>query len=181
MICGSLRSGSTNEATLRTAAAVAPDGVTATLFDGLAKLPHLNPDDDREPLHPAVTELRTSIGAADALLFCTPEYAGTLPGSVKNLLDWTIGGGQMDGKPAAWIHSSPSPARGAGAQATLAGVLGYANADVVEAACVHIPVTREGIGADGLVADPALRARITDVLTALAHHAAGHRMDAAHD
>jgi hypothetical protein len=50
-----------------------------------------------------VARLREEITAADAVLFCTPEYAGTLPGSFKNLLDWTVGGGQLDNKPTAWI------------------------------------------------------------------------------
>ena len=49
-------------------------------------------------------DLRQEIAAADAVLFCTPEYAGTLPGSFKNLLDWTVGGGEIYGKPAVWIN-----------------------------------------------------------------------------
>jgi len=92
MVSGSLRHGSTNTAMLETARACAPDGVEAVLYEGLDALPHFNPDDDVEPLHPAVAELRAAIDAADALLFSTPEYAGALPGSFKNLLDWTIGG-----------------------------------------------------------------------------------------
>jgi NAD(P)H-dependent FMN reductase len=74
------------------------------LYEGLANLPAFNPDDDREPLHPSVAELRQEIARADAVLFCTPEYAGALPGSFKNLLDWTVGGGEVYGKPAAWIN-----------------------------------------------------------------------------
>src|SRR5438067_8496137 len=88
LISGSTRSGSTNAAALRTAAAVAPDGVTGVVYQGLADLPHFNPDDDHEPLHPRVAELRAQIARSDAVLFCTPEYAGALPGSFKNLLDW---------------------------------------------------------------------------------------------
>ena len=61
------------------------------------------------------------------MLFCTPEYAGTLPGSLKNLLDWTVGGGQFYGKPVAWLNVA-APNRGLGAQETLASVLGYVGA-----------------------------------------------------
>ncbi|HEX5497356.1 MAG TPA: NAD(P)H-dependent oxidoreductase [Mycobacteriales bacterium] len=175
MICGSLRTGSTNEAALRTAAAVAPGGVTTTLFDRLSELPHFNPDDDREPLHPTVAELRQGIGAADALLFCTPEYAGTLPGTLKNLLDWTIGGGEVNGTPAGWVNSSVAPTGAAGAYATLRSVLGYAGADLVEAACAHIPVPRDALGPDGLITESALRTEIAGVLTALSDHVAGKR------
>ncbi|MGH4015240.1 MAG: NADPH-dependent FMN reductase [Pseudonocardiaceae bacterium] len=89
-------------------------------------LPAFNPDDDHEPLHPAVADLRRQI-AADALLFCTPEYAGALPGSFKNLLDWTVGGSEIYGKPVCWINASSvaAPTGGADAHASLAKVLGY--------------------------------------------------------
>ena len=58
--------------------------------------------------------LRRQLADADAVLFCTPEYAGTLPGSLKNLLDWTVGGGELYGKPVAWINVA-NPGRGDGA------------------------------------------------------------------
>src|SRR5437764_168434 len=85
-------------AALRTVQALAPDGITAQMYDGLAALPAFTPDQDEQPPGPAA-ELRARIAAAGALLFCTPEYAGTLPGSLKNLLDWTVGGGEIYGKP----------------------------------------------------------------------------------
>ena len=97
LISGSTRNGSANTAALITAAALAPAGVTPVSYGGLAGLPAFNPDDDGDRLPPAVVALRREIGAAAAVLFCTPEYAGTLPGSLKNLLDWTVGGGEMDG------------------------------------------------------------------------------------
>ena len=92
LISGSTRGASTNTALLRTACDVSPRGVEPELYDGLTGLPHFNPDDDADPLPPAVADLRARIAAADAVLFCTPEYAGALPGSFKNLLDWTVGG-----------------------------------------------------------------------------------------
>ena len=92
LISGSTRSGSTNTALLRTAAAAPPPGVEATLYAGMTDLPHFNADDDVDPLPPAVADLRRQIAAANAVLFCTPEYAGALPGTFKNLLDWTVGG-----------------------------------------------------------------------------------------
>jgi hypothetical protein len=100
----------------------------------MTRLPHFNPDDDGECLAPAVEELRWAIGDADAVVFCTPEYAGALPGSFKNLLDWTVGGAEMYRKPVAWINVA-AVGRGDGAQASLSTVLGYLGSDVVAAAC----------------------------------------------
>jgi NAD(P)H-dependent FMN reductase len=165
LVSGSTRNGSANTAALKTAAALAPDTVTAVLCAGLAGLPAFNPDDDGDSLPEAVAGLRRDIEAADAVLFCTPEYAGNLPGSLKNLLDWTVGGGQ----PAAWINVAPQ-GRGSGAVDALAGVLGYVGAVIVEAACRDIPVDRAAIGPDGTVTDPGFEAAVTQLWHALLSH-----------
>jgi NAD(P)H-dependent FMN reductase len=172
LVSGSLRLQSTNTAALRTAVRVAPEGVRAVLFSGLADLPPFNPDNDGERLPPAAAELRAEIRRADALLFSTPEYAGALPGSFKNLLDWTIGDdqpGSIYRKPVGWINASPRGA--AGAHAELRQVLGYASATIVEAACAAIPITTAMVDVDGLIHDQAIREQITGVLGALAGHA----------
>ena len=96
LVSGSTSTGSTNTAALATAAAIAPSQVTSVLYDGLAELPAFNPDLDGDRLPAAAARLRGEIGESDAVLFCSPEYAGTLPGSLKNLLDWTVGGGEFD-------------------------------------------------------------------------------------
>ena len=159
LVSGSTRAASTNTAALRTVHALVPPGMVAVLYDGLSDLPAFNPDHDGERPPPAVSALRQQLAAADAVLFCTPEYAGTLPGSLKNLLDWTVGGGELYGKPVSWINVA-SPGRGEGALASLATVLGYVGAEVMEPACVRLPVGREAVGPDGLVADPTVRAGI---------------------
>src|SRR5205823_7867073 len=97
-------------------------------------------------------QLRAAIAHADAILVCTPEYAGTLPGSFKNLLDWTVGGTEIGGKPTAWINAA-NPGRGEGAVATLRSVLEYTDAAIVEEACVRIAIE-----------DPEARSRIAEVL-----------------
>jgi NAD(P)H-dependent FMN reductase len=170
LVSGSTRSGSTNTAALITAAALAPPGVTAVLYQGLAGLPAFNPDDDGEFLPEPVAELRREIATADAVLFCTPEYAGTLPGSLKNLLDWTVGGGQLHEKPVAWLNVAAAN-RGQGAQQTLASVLGYVGAVTVEAACRHIPVDRSAIGADGTISDPGFADGLAEAWAELIRHA----------
>jgi chromate reductase, NAD(P)H dehydrogenase (quinone) len=169
LISGSTRSSSTNTAALLTAAALAPPEVTTIRYDGLAALPAFNPDDDGDRLPGVVAGLRGEIEAADAVLFCTPEYAGTLPGSFKNLLDWTVGGGQLYGKPVAWLNVAAAN-RGGGAQETLLSVLGYVGAVIVEPACRHLPVDRSAIGPDGTVSDPAFAAGMAGVWADLARH-----------
>jgi len=169
LISGSTRAASTNSAFVRTAAACAPTGVGAEVYGGLTGLPHFNPDDDGTSLPAPVAELRAAVAGSDAVLFCTPEYAGTLPGALKNLLEWLVGGTEMTDKPVAWVNVAADERRGGGATATLQVVLGYIQALLVEDACRHIPVTREAIGDDGLIGDPGTRAAIADALAALAH------------
>jgi chromate reductase len=168
MVSGSLRDQSTNRALLATASAVVPDGITASFFSGLAGLPPFNPDDDGPRLPEPAADLRAQIRAADAVLFSTPEYAGALPGSFKNLLDWAVGDdqpGSMNGKPVAWINVSP---RGAAlAHASLRHVLGYLGAHIVEDACVDIPVTRDVVGDDGLIGSVEIRRQLVAALRAL--------------
>lgn len=123
LLSGSLRKGSTNEAVLRTVQAVAPSvGVDTAMYEDLVRLPHFNPDADTDPLPAPVAALRAALDRADAVLICTPEYAGTLPGSFKNLLDWTVGGngdlrqaGRMDqrGRPGPWPGRGGHAADGA--------------------------------------------------------------------
>ncbi|MFD4240155.1 NADPH-dependent FMN reductase [Streptomyces sp. NPDC058525] len=115
--------------------------------------------------------LRAAIGEAAAVLICTPEYAGTLPGSFKNLLDWTVGGTEICDKPVAWVNAAVA-GRGQGAEATLRLVLGYTGAAIVESACARIPVAPHMVGADGLVTDPDVREQIGNVLALLAEGSA---------
>jgi NAD(P)H-dependent FMN reductase len=174
LISGSLRAGSTNSATLRTAAALAPAGIETEIYDGMARLPHFNPDDDPTDgveLNPEVAALRAALAEADALLLSTPEYAGALPGSFKNLLDWTVGGGQMDEMPVAWINVSgkAAPSGGADAHDSLRKVLGYTGSRIVEAhPGVRLPLARTDVGEDGLITPPVARAAIVAAMTALA-------------
>jgi NAD(P)H-dependent FMN reductase len=175
LISGSLRSGSVNTAVLRTAAARAGDDVDASMYEEMGALPHFNPDDDPDggPVDPTVADLRHRLAECDGVLLCTPEYAGAMPGSFKNLLDWTVGGGETYGKPVAYINASsrPDPDAARGAHESLRVVLGYTGVDLVEDACRRIVVPRSAIGADGLIDDPAIEAEIAAALHALAAHA----------
>jgi NAD(P)H-dependent FMN reductase len=144
LISGSTRGASTNTAALRAMHESAEDNIETAWYEGLCALPAFNPDDtDRPP--PPVAALRAAIDGADAVLFCTPEYAGSLPGSLKNLLDWTVRGGELYEKPVAYV-SVAAEGRGAGAEATLRSVLGYVGATILEDACVRVYVAHDAVG-----------------------------------
>jgi NAD(P)H-dependent FMN reductase len=158
LVSGSLRDRSTNTAALRTLGSLSGEDLGGELYGGLAFLPPFNPDHEGDHLPAAVVDLRTRVHAVDVVVFSTPEYAGALPGSLKNLLDWTIGdegAASIYQKPVAWLNVSPRGA--AGAHAELRTVLGYAHAVILEDACSFVPVTQAMLDPAGYVADPGAR------------------------
>lgn len=171
-ISGSLRASSSNTLLLVAAAELAPEGVEVVMYHGLGELPHFNPDLDRaldDPDLPAqVRDLRTRVGSADALLISSPEYAHGVPGSLKNALDWLVGGSEMPGMPVALLNASP---RSTHAQASLAETLRTMSADVVAGSPFAAPMERtlDGPPAAGAEARAAIRA----VFQALSRRAPG--------
>jgi chromate reductase len=141
-ISGSLRDGSHNTALLRAAAAAAPSWLALELYDGLESLPHYNEDRDTDSPPTEVAELRELIADADALLIATPEYNGTIPGALKDAIDWASrprGDAVLLGKPVAVIGASPSEYGAMWAQDQLRRALGIGGARVLE---VELPVGR---------------------------------------
>src|SRR5258708_25643948 len=94
-ICGSLQSRSANVVLLQGAAASAPESVEVVLFDGLRALPHFDPDLEASGVPPAVEAWRHALTESDALLIASPEYGHSLPGALKNGIDWVIGSGEL--------------------------------------------------------------------------------------
>jgi chromate reductase, NAD(P)H dehydrogenase (quinone) len=134
-VSGSLRHGSHNTALLRAAARVLPAGVGLVRFDGLADIPPFDEDHDREPAVASVRRLRDAIRSADALLIATPEYNASIPGQLKNALDWAsrpFATNALRGKPVAVIGASTGPFGAVWAQAELRKVLRTIGARVVE-------------------------------------------------
>jgi chromate reductase, NAD(P)H dehydrogenase (quinone) len=166
-LCGSTRRGSSNAAALNALAAHAPDDTTVIVYSHMTQLPHFSPDDDIDPLPVTVADLRSQVGLADAIVISTPEYAGSLPGAFKNLLDWLVGGAEISDKPVGWINVAPPLGRAAGTYATLAVVLGYLGVRLVDEACVSIPVTRDQSGNDADISDVGLIGELVGALTAL--------------
>ncbi len=163
-IAGSLRAGSHNAQLLRLAAEELPQGVELVVFDGLAEIPAYDPD--LEDLAPdAVDELKTAISEADAILVATPEYNGSIPGALKNALDWVsrpIAETPIRSKPVAVIGASTGAFGAVWAQRELKKVLGLMGARVLD---VELPVAK----ADRRLAEPdaALREQLAAVTVEL--------------
>ena len=164
-ISGSLRAMSSNTALLRLAAEVAPSDVRVSMYDGLATLPHFNPDDDVGEPPDVVRQLRALVGESDGLLFCSPEYAHGPPGSLKNALDWLVASEELPHKPVALLNASPWATH---AQAALIETLTLMTARIVDEACVRIPVARGDVDADGAIASPEIRRAVREALDTFA-------------
>lgn len=168
-ISGSLRARSSNTAVLEAAQALAPDGVDVVIYGGLGSLPHFNPDDDVEPFPPAVASWRAAVASADALLFCSPEYARGVAGSLKNALDWLVSGFEVIGKPIASINASPIATVGQEALLVTLRTIGV----VVEEASIRLPLSSAQKTRDAIVADRELATALRNALEQLVRVAAG--------
>jgi chromate reductase, NAD(P)H dehydrogenase (quinone) len=111
-ISGSLQARSANLSLLEAAAVLAPPGVELSVFDGLRALPQFNPDLEAEAPLPVVEAWRQAIAGSDALLIASPEYGFSLPGALKNGIDWVIGSAELERKIVAVTASVNHPDRG---------------------------------------------------------------------
>jgi chromate reductase, NAD(P)H dehydrogenase (quinone) len=150
-LSGSLRRDSHNSRLLAGAGTLLPQRVELVLFERLAEIPPFN--EDEENVTPtAVAELKAAIAAADGLLVATPEYNGSIPGVLKNALDWVsrpVAETPLRGKPAAVLGASTSLFGAVWAQAETRKVLGTIGARVVDR---ELPIAQaeEALAADGL-------------------------------
>jgi chromate reductase len=168
-IAGSLRRDSYNRQLLLAAREELPAGAELVLWDGLAALPPYDQDADVEPAPDPVADLRTAVAGADAVLIATPEYNSSLPGQLKNALDWAsrpYATNPFRGKPVAVVGASICAFGAVWAQAELRKVLGAMGARIVdgEVAAGHASQRFE----DGRLLDDDLRERLREVLDALA-------------
>lgn len=134
-ISGSLRRGSHNTQLLREAAREFPPDVEFAIYDGLHEVPPYNEDDDGELAPDAVTRLRAALSSADAVLFSTPEYNFSIPGHLKNAIDWASrppSAGILRYTPVAVIGASTGAYGAVWSQAELRKVLGSLGARVIE-------------------------------------------------
>jgi chromate reductase len=163
-ISGSLRGDSFNTRLLRAAADLLPPGAELELFEGLREIPPFDEDEEHAPPAP-VTALKRAIAGADAVLIATPEYNHSLPGALKNALDWVsrpLAGNPLSGKPALVIGASTGMFGAVWAQAEGRKVLSAIGARVVDE---EFPVARAADVCDGdRLTDPDLCERLSALL-----------------
>jgi chromate reductase, NAD(P)H dehydrogenase (quinone) len=169
-VSGSTRPGSLNTSLLRAAVDVAPEGVEVELWRGLGDLPIYDQDLDAAEPPESVRRLRADWAAADAILFATPEYNGSVPGGLKNAVDWASrprGEAPLLNKNVAVVGASMGQFGAMWAQADLRRILGIAGARVVGE---DLPVTHahEKFDSEGRLLDPDLEERLVRALETLA-------------
>jgi len=167
-IAGSLRESSFNRGALRAAIELAPDGVVIESFD-IGQLPLFNQDREGDP--PAiVTEFKQKIREADAILFSTPEYNYSIPGVLKNAIDWAsrpYGDSAWDGKPAAIMGTSGGNIATARAQYDLRKMMVFLNMFPINKPEVMIGGAASRFDADGNLTDETTRGFILEMLRSL--------------
>jgi chromate reductase len=162
-ISGSLRRDSHNTALLRNAP------LELDLWDGLKAIPPYDEDDDVEPAPPAVAQMRAAVAGADAILFATPEYNASIPGQLKNAVDWLSrpqATSVLRNKPVAVVGASTGAFGAVWAQAELRKVLATAGARVVDGD-VAVGRAHERFDANGVLIDDDLREQFDEVAQAL--------------
>lgn len=172
-VSGSLRAGSFNTALLRAVADAAPDGVDVELWEGVAELPLYDQDLEDSDLPEAVLRLREDWASADGILFATPEYNGSVPGGLKNAVDWASRpklAAALTNQNVAVVGTSTGQFGAMWAQGELRKILGIAGARVVGEA-LPVPRAPERFDVEGRV-DAELVGQLVDVLETLVREAA---------
>ncbi len=167
-LSGSLRRDSHNSRLLRAAGTMLPEGVELVVFDRLAEIPLFNEDDEQTP-PVSVIALKEAIAGADGLLVATPEYNSSIPGVLKNALDWAsrpVAETPLRGKPAAVVGASTSLFGAVWAQAETRKVLGATGARVIDRE-LPVPHAHESLGDDGLPLDEDQREALAATLDEL--------------
>jgi chromate reductase len=168
-ISGSLRRDSHNTSLLRAAAEVAGSDVELELYDGLKEVPPYDEDDDLHPRPASVARLTAAIANADAVLFATPEYNASIPGQLKNAIDWIsrpVATNALRNRPVVVVGASTGAFGAVWAQAELRKVLAALGARVLD---VELPVPHAHTRFDeGELTDEEIRAGLADALEALA-------------
>jgi chromate reductase len=175
-IVGSLRADSHNRRLLRAAADELPPGAELVVFEGLKAVEPFDETDEHEAGGglPGADALIAAIRDADAILFVTPEYNGSIPGVLKNGVDWasrpTPATSALANKPVAVIGASTGMFGAAWAQAELRKALGLAGARVLDEE-VAVPTAHEAFKDDGRLARGGTRRRLREVLAQLVNEA----------
>jgi len=168
-ISGSLRNGSWNGKLLEAAAELLPGDAELELYDGLKAVPPYDEDDDTADAPAAAAHFRAAIAGADAILFATPEYNSSVPGQLKNAIDWAsrpLATNPLRNKPVAVVGASTGAFGAVWAQAELRKVLSATGARVVEGE-VAVGHAQTRFDEDGRLADHDIREQLEEVVRVL--------------
>lgn len=166
-ICGSTRAASVNLHVIKHITSLTEDELDIELYEDLVNLPQFNPDTDTaEKLPGIVGSFRNKVQLADGILICTPEYVFTLPGSLKNALEWTVSTTVFSGKPTALITAS-----GMGAKAHEALVLVMKTIQTVftDETQLLISGAKSKISKEGMILDPETETKLRNLAAAFVH------------
>lgn len=168
MLVGSLRADSWTAQLAGSVAGLLPPGVTSRVYAGLGELPHYSQDLDSDEPPASVVAFREAVASADALVVATPEYNGSIPGVLKNAIDWASrprGEAAIAGNPVAVLSVSPSPRGAQWAREDAVKILGIAGAVPLEqsvgVASVHAAIM------DGRVADDDIERELAGLVASL--------------
>lgn len=163
-ISGSTKSGSTNERILHAIANLYSDSVEFEIFTAIDRLPHFNPDLDNDDPPAEVAEFRRLIDNADGVLISTPEYVFSLPGALKNALEWMVSTTIFTDKPAAFIIAAAS---GEKAFESLALILRTIGAKIDDDSMTIIKAAKAKVDLNNVISDELTRTEIDRIMTAL--------------
>ena len=173
-VSGSLRRDSHNTKLLRAAAGLVDDDIVFELCEGLKALPPYDEEDDAERAPAAVADFRAAIAGADAVLFATPEYNSSVPGQLKNALDWVsrpLATSPLRNKPVAVVGASTGAFGAVWSQAELRKILGSIGARVVDGE-VAVGHAHERFDEQGRLADDDVRGQLAELVGELVSVAA---------
>jgi chromate reductase len=147
-ISGSTRADSTNGNYIKAIADLSRAVFSVAIFEGIAGIPHFNPDLDNENPPVPVSDMRKALREADGVLICTPEYAMGVPGTLKNAIDWTVSSGEFSHKPVALITASSSGLKG---HAALLETLKVIETEMTDETALVISYAKTKIAEDGRI------------------------------
>lgn len=162
-ISGSTRSESVNLHILKAIADLYGKEVDCLIFTGIDHIPHFNPDLDYDDPPTEVVTFRKMIEEADGVLICTPEYVFSLPGSLKNAIEWTVSTTLFTGKPVALITAASS---GVKAQEALNLIMTTIGAKITQQTCLLIQAPKTKVTIEGVISDAATLQNIRQLMNA---------------
>lgn len=162
-ICGSTKKFSTNLNLIKAIENISIPFFNITIFEGLDKLPHFNPDLDIDPAPESVFNFRKLLMEADGVLICTPEYAMGVPGTLKNAIDWTVSSCEFSHKPVALITASSVGQKG---HTALLETLKVIECNITDETQLLISFSKTKINDNSQITDPETKEKVDQVIQA---------------